>query len=191
MRMLHKTHHKKKKKKWSQVLFSLQILLCSQCVVFPLTLSLPKSARHSLGDKTRYSASSPYFGILYCTALVYNPFASFNVHGKPPLDIFFLLLLMAWKENSPSLAGNVKEKEKKILFTHPVPVWLTFFHGSQKICWKNVALFLSKNDKKTTRHHKNLWDIFSPLLDSYYYACVSFVGAWWSLVPQVEKKLFV
>lgn len=54
-------------------------MLC-QYVVFPLTLSLSLPP-----DKTRYSASSPYFGILHCTALVYNPFASFQIHGKPPL----------------------------------------------------------------------------------------------------------
>lgn len=103
-------------------------MLC-QYVVFH-SLSLPKSARHSLGDKTRYSASSPYFGILHCTALVNNPFTSFKIHGKPPLDIF-----------SPSAIGITKtfpilsqQCEMNIvphwLFTHSClskPVWLTLF----------------------------------------------------------------
>jgi len=71
MRTLHKNTPQKMSNR-VKFFFSLQILLCSQCVVFPshsLSLSLPKSARHSLGDKTRYSSSSPYFGILYCTVL--------------------------------------------------------------------------------------------------------------------------
>ncbi len=114
-----------KKCQMESTFFFANSMLC-QYVVFPLTLSLSLPL-----DKTRYSASSPYFGILHCTALVYNPFASFKIHGKPPLDIF-LLLLLALQKHSLSLVSNVKWTYCSTLIIHSLsclfkPVWLTFF----------------------------------------------------------------
>ncbi len=147
MRMLSNTHththartharthahtHTHKKVKWSHAFFFVNSMRCQYVVFHSLSLSLslflPKSARHSLGDKTRYSASSPYFGILHCTTLVNNPFTFFKIHGKPPFNIF-LLLLLALQKHPLSLVSNVKWTYCSI-FTHSClskPVRLTLF----------------------------------------------------------------
>lgn len=126
MRMLSKTPQKKKRKvKWSQACF-----LCKFCCALSiccfsshsLSLSLPKSARH----KTRYSASSPYFGILHCTAPVSNPFASFKIHGKAPLDIFSSFAIGITK-TFPILS---QQCEMNILFHIDNSLTLTSFQTS-------------------------------------------------------------
>lgn len=192
MRMLSKTHKK------CQMESSFFSMLC-QYVVFPLTLSLPL-------DKTRYSASSPYFGILHCTALVYNPFASFKIHGKPPLDIF-LLLLLALQKHSLSLVSNVKWTFHSLMSHYSLTLMsfqtsmtdLLSFMDHRRWYFDFIMFFLSNNTynvqglsgSKTTTTVK-LYNLCHTHvhLDLFYSALVSFLkqGTWYLLYFICRKR---